>query len=203
MAATPLWLAPIEAELNRGIYESSRATALAARLEGRSFAVDIHGIVRLRSVVRGGRLILSTAADVAADALISGPPSALIGLALASQDRPLDNKAASLVGDAEIARSFKELFAAARPDFAEILSRFIGDIAAHRVARAATAVFVWGQHTLRTTAANINEYLVEESRVLVNDTELGEFLQGVDRLRETGDRVEARLQYLERKHSTT
>jgi ubiquinone biosynthesis accessory factor UbiJ len=201
MAATPLWLAPIEAELNRGIHESSQAAALAARLEGRSFAVDIQGALRLRAVVRGGRLIFSTDPDLPADALISGSLSALIGLALASQDRPLDNKT-TVSGDAEIARSFKDLLAAARPDFAEILSRFVGDIAAHRIARAATAAFDWGKQTLRTTAANINEYLVEESRVLVNDTELGEFLQGVDRLRETADRVEARLQHLERTRST-
>jgi ubiquinone biosynthesis accessory factor UbiJ len=199
MAATPVWLATIESELNRGIHESSRAAALAARLEGRSFAVDIQGVLRLRTVIRAGRLIFSTDPELAADAHISGPPSALIGLALASQDRPLDNKATALGGDAEVARSFKELFEAARPDFAEILSRFVGDIAAHRISRMAGSVFDWGKQTLRAATANINEYLVEESRVLVNDTELGEFLQGVDRLRETADRVEARLQNLERK----
>ncbi len=43
------------------------------------------------------------------------------------------------------------------------------------------------------------EYLQEESRVLVNKTELEEFLRGVDAVRETADRIEARLARLEQR----
>ena len=46
---------------------------------------------------------------------------------------------------------------------------------------------------------NIAEYLQEESRDLVNKTELEEFLRGVDELRETADRIEVRLGHLERR----
>ncbi len=49
----------------------------------------------------------------------------------------------------------------------------------------------------RTAGENIAEYLQEESRDLVNRTELDEFLHGVDELRETSDRIEARLARLE------
>jgi ubiquinone biosynthesis protein UbiJ len=41
--------------------------------------------------------------------------------------------------------------------------------------------------------------LQEESRDLVNGTELDEFLRGVDELRETADRVEVRLARLEQR----
>ena len=51
----------------------------------------------------------------------------------------------------------------------------------------------------RTAGENIAEYLQEESRDLVNKIELGEFLRGVDELRETADRVEARLGRLEQR----
>ena len=51
----------------------------------------------------------------------------------------------------------------------------------------------------RTAGENIAEYLQEESRDLVNKTELEEFLQGVDMLRETADRVEARIARLEQR----
>jgi ubiquinone biosynthesis protein UbiJ len=50
-----------------------------------------------------------------------------------------------------------------------------------------------------TAGENIAEYLQEESRDLVNKTELEEFLQGVDMLRETADRVEARIARLEQR----
>ena len=39
----------------------------------------------------------------------------------------------------------------------------------------------------------------EEGRDLVNRTELEEFLRGVDELRETADRIDARLGRLERR----
>ena len=51
----------------------------------------------------------------------------------------------------------------------------------------------------RTTGENLTEYLQEESRDLVSKPELDEFLQGVDALRETADRVAARLLRLERR----
>ncbi len=50
----------------------------------------------------------------------------------------------------------------------------------------------------RRFGENIAEYLQEESRALVNKTELEEFLRGVDELREASDRIEARLRRLER-----
>ena len=49
----------------------------------------------------------------------------------------------------------------------------------------------------RTAGENIAEYLQEEGRDLVNKTELEEFLRGVDTLRDTADRIDARLKHLE------
>ena len=51
----------------------------------------------------------------------------------------------------------------------------------------------WARKARRTAAENLAEYLQEESGDLVSKPELEEFLHGVDRLRETADRVEARL----------
>jgi ubiquinone biosynthesis protein UbiJ len=45
----------------------------------------------------------------------------------------------------------------------------------------------------------LSEYLQEESRDLVSKPELEEFLVEVDQLRETADRVEARIARLERR----
>ena len=55
----------------------------------------------------------------------------------------------------------------------------------------------FARHVRRTAGENIAEYLQEEGRDLVNKTELEEFLRGVDELRETADRIEARLGRLE------
>ncbi len=87
----------------------------------------------------------------------------------------------------------------ARPDPEEELSRFIGDFPARRLWQFAGQVRNFAQRVRRTAGANIAEYLQEESRDLVNRTELDEFLRGVDELRETADRIEARLGRLERR----
>jgi ubiquinone biosynthesis protein UbiJ len=65
------------------------------------------------------------------------------------------------------------------------------------VSQFASGALEWARRARRTAAMNIAEYLQEEGRDLVNRTELEEFLRGVDELRDTADRVGARLGRLE------
>jgi ubiquinone biosynthesis protein UbiJ len=65
--------------------------------------------------------------------------------------------------------------------------------------RLAGRTLAWARKARRIAGENVAEYLQEESRDLVNRTELDEFLQGVDSLRDTADRVAARLARLERR----
>ncbi len=194
MPATPVWLASVEAVLNRGIDQSIQATAAARRLNGSSLRIDIDGRLSVRAAVSAGRHSLPADPETAAVASISGSPLALFELLGGIGN---GRAAASISGDAEIASRYRELFALARPDLEEELSRHIGDLAAHRVAQAARGAVAWARKVRRTAAENVAEYLQEESGDLVNNTELQEFLHGVDRLRETADRVEARLARLE------
>ena len=87
----------------------------------------------------------------------------------------------------------------ARPDPEEELSRWIGDFPARRVSLFARRALELARRARRTAGENIAEYLQEEGRDLVNRTELDEFLRGVDELRETADRIEARLGRLEQR----
>ena len=102
-------------------------------------------------------------------------------------------------GDAEIAARYRELLELARPDWEEELSRLVGDLPARRVSLAARAALSWARGFARTARANVAEYLQEESRALVSKPEVEEFLAQVDALRETADRVEARIARLERR----
>jgi ubiquinone biosynthesis protein UbiJ len=68
---------------------------------------------------------------------------------------------------------------------------------ARRVSEFAKRALAFARHAHRTAGENIAEYLQEEGRDLVNKTELEEFLRNVDDLRETADRIEARLGRLE------
>ncbi|HWS70056.1 MAG TPA: hypothetical protein VN325_45420 [Steroidobacteraceae bacterium] len=214
MAASPAWLAAVEALLNRGVHASMQATALARRLDGTSLLLNIEGMASIRISMVRGRLSLigagssfDSAAGEPADATLAGSPRALLRLAGGGRaDMPRTDSAhpargagAVVSGDAEIANSYRELLALARPDFEEELSRLIGDVPARALAQFALKTLEWARRARRTVGENISEYLQEESRDLVNKPELEEFLHGVDTLRETADRVDARIARLEQR----
>jgi ubiquinone biosynthesis accessory factor UbiJ len=217
MPATAPWLASAEAVFNRSIAASSQASALARRLEGTHLQLEIEGITRIRCGVFGGSLVLAApdaaapdaaapdaaapdaaAADAAAaEAVISGSAPALLQLLKAGSPQVQGQVPVQIRGDAEIANLYRQLFAAARPDLEEELSRWIGDMPARRLSQMAKSVRTWARRARRTAGENIAEYLQEESRDLISKTELDEFLRGVDEVREAADRIAARLGRLE------
>ena len=202
MPATPVWLAAIEALLNRSIDQSLRASALAGRLNGTSMALHVGGLAPLRIAVSSGRLSFSSGGALPADAVLSGSALALLDLFARRGEEssaPRGAERVQITGDAEIAARYRELLELARPDWEEELSRIIGDLPARRLSLAARAALAWARGFARTASANVAEYLQEESRALVSKPEVEEFLAQVDELRETADRVEARLARLERR----
>ena len=108
-----------------------------------------------------------------ADAVISGSPWSLVRApcAAAEERRRRDRRGprgTRIRGDAEIASRYRELFALARPDLEEELSRLVGDVPARRLSQFAKAAFAWARKSGRTAGENVAEYLQEESRDLVN-----------------------------------
>ena len=196
MPATPPWLAALESVLNRNIGGQARAERLARRLAGKSLQVDLDGVIRVRAICLAGRLALSTGDDGAADAVIAGPPAALLRLITAEHDRPLGSGSLHVRGDAEVAATYRELLALARPDPEEEAARLVGDVAARRLGNVARAAGTWLFRGVRSFGENVAEYLREESRDVVGRPEVEEFVRAVDELREATDRVEARLERL-------
>src|ERR1700693_2291538 len=174
MAATPAWLAAVEALLNRGVDASMQASALARRLGGTTLRLDIEGMASIRISVVRGRLSLTGAgssldpeACEPADATISGSPAALLRFAGATGGRadmpraalrvPGRGAGATVSGDVEIANAYRDLIALARPDFEEELSRLVGDVAARRLSQFALKTVEWARRTRRTAGENIAE----------------------------------------------
>ena len=200
MPSTAPWLAGVEAMINRNISASSKARQLLARLSGTRLDLEVSGLLQLRAAAHSGYLSIMAADGGPADASISGSVGALLKLLKESGGAASAAAASSGIlirGDAEVANLYKELLVTARPDLEEELSRFIGDLPARQLARAASGLFEWLKGASRTAHQNIAEYLTEESRDLVSRTELEEFLESVDGVRESTDRIEARLKTLE------
>jgi ubiquinone biosynthesis protein UbiJ len=81
-------------------------------------------------------------------------------------------------------------------DIEEGLSRWVGDIAAHQIGRALRGVAGWGDRAAQTMAANVREYLQEESRDLIARPELQAFSAGVDEVSRSVDELAARVERL-------
>jgi ubiquinone biosynthesis protein UbiJ len=186
--------------INRNINASAKARGLLARLEGTRLDLEVRGLLRLCTAAHTGHLSIMRTEDGEANATISGSAGALLMLLRESGPKmsaAAANSGVSIRGDAEVANLYKELLVSARPDLEEELSRFIGDMPARQLSRAAQGVIDWLKDARRTAGENIAEYLTEESRDLVSTTELEEFLASVDGVREAADRLEARLKVLE------
>jgi len=192
-------LSPVEAMLNRHIAGSSRARSLLSGVAGRSMELRFAATpFRVRIAATPDAISLRQAADEPADAVIEGTPFAFLRLATSDAVKSIRAGGMDVKGDAEVAEGFRRLLEAARPDLEEELSRFTGDVAAHTIAGFTRDALAFGQRAGDTLARNVSEYLTEESHDLPVRIEVEEFLDGVDRLRESVDRLEVRLAVIER-----
>ena len=181
--------------LNRGLPRSPRAQQLCAELEGRSIALEIRAITRLR-VASTGHTLSVTRDDAPADATLTGGLLSLLALAGESADAVLQRGEVAISGDAELAQKFRELARLLRPDLEEELSLLLGDVPAHQLGRLARLTLRWSRRAASTTLANLAEYLGHERADLVPRNEGEQFLRGVDAVREGVDRLSARIALL-------
>ena len=187
--------ATLDKLLNRGLPRSPRARQLCAQLEGRSIALEVRAITRLR-VASTGRTLTVTRDDAPADATLAGGPLSLLALAGESAAAVLQRGEVVIGGDAELAQKFRELARLLRPDLEEELSLLLGDVPAHQLGRLARLTLHWSRRAAGTTLENLAEYLGHERADLVPRNEGEQFLRGVDTVREGVDRLAARLELL-------
>jgi ubiquinone biosynthesis protein UbiJ len=190
--------ARIEAVLNRQTQASPRARDLLAQLGGRSLRITAQFTpwqMELRS--DGAALLMSRETSDQPDAGIRGTPLSLLRLAGSEPEAAIRDGSVTISGDAEIANRFRELLHLLRPDVEDELARLIGSTPANVAGRFVSGLMGWTRTAGRTTSRNVCEYLAHESGDLVSRAEGGDFLGGVDRLREDVDRLAARVANLE------
>lgn len=193
-----MFTARLQALLNRQVASSPRAAALVSQLAGKRVTVVARYTPwRLQLTSDGQQLQLAREANGAADAVIAGTPLSLAALAGNDPQAVIRRGDVRIDGDVEVAGQFRELGALLYPDVEEELSRLIGDVPAHHLGAVARQGFAWLRQTLHTGTHNVAEYLAHESRDLVPRAEAEAFLRGVDSLRESADRLQARVDALD------
>jgi ubiquinone biosynthesis accessory factor UbiJ len=188
----------IQAAIDRNVAGSPRARELLAQLEGRSLVVRMQFTPwRVRARVESGRLLLARTQDESADALLAGTPLALLSMMREPPAEVIRRGDVTLTGNSEVAQQFQELVLLLRPDLEESLASVIGDVPAFGLGQLLHKALDYGRATARTAGLNVGEFLAHEKHVLVPRAEAAEFLSGVDCLRESTDRMAARITALE------
>lgn len=195
----PFWLQPLERHLNARIAASEHALAQLPELESLSFGMELRGLPLLLCLaVRDGHVHVHTDADPPPDAVIAGSPIAMGQLATGAGADLVRDGSVSIRGDAEIAQRFQALLAAAVPDLEEELSRLTGDIAAHQVGRGLRAFADFGRQFFGQAAQRTGDWLRQPEGHVASRDEVLRFCADVDRLRDDAERLDARIERLER-----
>jgi ubiquinone biosynthesis protein UbiJ len=199
VTAPALLCAGLEVALNRYLALESEVLreceALAGRVialrtlgPGWTFFIEFHG---------GGVRVLPEL-DSEADVTVSGQPLTLLRLAWKTAGGEGGIPAGIDVdGDTDLLVRFNQLLTQVGFDPEELLAKFFGDSAAHRLNQGLQKFFGWGQRSAQTLTLDTAEYLREETRDLARGSDASEWMDGVDLLREGVDRFEARLVRLE------
>jgi ubiquinone biosynthesis accessory factor UbiJ len=198
----------------RAMAESPRAAALIEALRGRRLAIRISGTPWSSVLESTGRALKAyrapdpgakpaganpAGAAAIADATIIGAPLSLLALTGADSAAVIRRGDVRIEGDAGVAQQFRELGGLLMPDLEAGLSQVLGRSGAHLALRGMRAAADWTRAAAWTSVRNVAEYLAHESRDLVSRPEAEHFVRGVERLREQLERIDARLQLMERR----
>ncbi|HET7923221.1 MAG TPA: SCP2 sterol-binding domain-containing protein [Gammaproteobacteria bacterium] len=187
LLATPLAWA-----LNAALENSTAAQRDLAVLNGKVIALELKEFpFKLFFLAHDGRLAVHGDYHGDVDMRVRAPSLALLQAALRRDDVP--PRGIEISGDAETAQVFSRLLKQADPDWEELLSRHIGDVAAHHLGTLARGARRWGRDAAQRLCGDLADYLHHETAVLPLRHEVDAFLADVDRLRDDMERFAARL----------
>lgn len=130
-----------------------------------------------------------------ADASLHGTTFDFVQL-LRKKDQRLAEAPIDIQGDQALAEECLNLARELEIDWEELLSGFIGDIAAHEVGRQGRRFGRWAKKVHQSMLRNTREYLHYESRTVVNEEEVQQFSTEVAQLSEAVNNFEVRIQTL-------
>jgi len=148
----------------------------------------------LRVVILETGLLDEAKTDTATTLVVKLKPGALPLLVARSESALAEIE---IEGSAEFANTIQHLFRHLTWDLEEDLSRFLGDVVAHRVASQARAFGAWQREGVTRLAENFAEYWTEEKALLVRPADVDKFCRDVDSLGEDVERVERRIERLD------
>jgi ubiquinone biosynthesis accessory factor UbiJ len=204
MLIKPIFAGLLETALNRYLHLDPDAGLFLAPLAGKVVAVNVTPFdwTLYLCPTPESIQVLESYAGIA-DTTLSGSPFAL-GL-MSVSGNPMQSAFSGQVhiaGDVHTGRAFQQLFEKLHVDMEEQVSHVTGDVIAHQIGRLLRGGQRWGHNVVENLRMDIAEFLHDESRDLPPAPELEIFFRKIDALRNDYDRLQARLERLEKTLST-
>jgi len=190
-------LKPIEVAINAALRQDPETCSRLAAFEQRSIVVNIANFRQFVHITFHQQSIqLSHNDEENTDLLISGDAFAL--LKLGEHPDNLFSSDIRIHGDIQFAKQLQDLLDGFDFDWEQQLARLTGDVIAQPLAFGIKQSFSWLRNTSRSLQMTTSEYLREEAQLLPDKIQIEDYMQAVDRLRADYDRLEARIQRLEK-----
>lgn len=187
----------LEVLVNRVLAMDTEGRAALNDLAGGTLAVILDGTgyrLSLRITVDGMVVDEGPAPD--ADVTIKGTPTAFLGFLRG--EKAATAGSIDISGDVALAQEFQTILKNLDLDWEEPLSVWVGDTLARKAGNLLRGTARFLAQTRRTLEADISEYLRYETEVLPDRTEIDDFNNAVDSLRDDAERLKVRIDRLQR-----
>ena len=185
----------LESAINRYLALDPEILGKLAEFNGKVIKLEMTGINKTLYMLpnESGIQVLAEY-DGDADTVLRGTPISLFKMGLVSNAANLLLKGEiEISGDTRLGHQFKNVFSQMDIDWSEPLASLVGDGLAYQLHQTGSKLGRWGKQSVRSVSTSFSEYLQEESRDVVTETELEMFNEDVDRLRNDVDRLQAKI----------
>ncbi|MDH5546299.1 MAG: SCP2 sterol-binding domain-containing protein [Gammaproteobacteria bacterium] len=192
----PVWMS-IEVAFNRALELDQDARDRLVALSGKVIGMDIRGLDLQLYLMPGlDGVGIAGECDSEVDAWLRGGLFSLMHTAMThDRDRFLSGDV-EIEGDIQLGQKVQNILKHFRFDWEELLSRGVGDVAAHQLGNTLRSLFDWGSTAIESLARDTAEYFQEERRDIVGRYELDQFSHAIDLLRADTERMEQRINRL-------
>ena len=188
----------LEAAINRYLVLDPEMLDKLGQFNGKVIKLEMTGINKTFYMLPNDRGIqILNEYDGSVDTVLRGSPVSLFKMGLVSNAANLLLKGEiEITGDTRLGHQFKNVFSQMDIDWSEPLADLVGDGLAHQIVQSGKSFSQWGKDTVKSVSMSLSEYLQEESRDVVTETELMLFNNAVDQLRDDVDRLQAKVKTL-------
>jgi ubiquinone biosynthesis protein UbiJ len=186
-----------EAILNHYLNLDPEAKEHLSRLSGKVVKIE-WGHLNYYWLFKSDSIYLSKDYQGAVDLILRGSTLDFIRITFMKKDMALTAIPLQILGDMEFAKQFKDLFSNLDIDWEEQLAKLLGDTIAYPISCLFKEITRWAKQSVESLSQNMTNYLQTELNYLVSEPELQIFFSDVDDLRDDSERLEARINALQR-----